>query len=233
MTSGSSSYPKAGARLTGRSRAPLVALLIAASACATALSVPPPRPLVVRSGARVYADEGRLSDIDIWVRAQQENIIVDPSFWIMEKRSGEETYPWDGLRISGDTAEVLVYAGAPDSGSFVSFYGHFHMMDKMDRLEEFLPEAMDAEGYELERAILARVSDAWLYGRSAFDTPPYGPLDQLLFSRENGYLDAFLLTARSDEFEEEFDTWRRENPGQAEEFRQWFVETFEQEPPGS
>ena len=105
-------------------------------------------------------------------------------------------------------------------------------MDTMDRLDEVIPEAVGTHGYELERAILARVSDAWLYGRAAFDIPPYGPLDELMFSRENGYLDAFILTARPEEFEEEHDTWLRENPGGAEEYRQWFLETFEREPPG-
>jgi hypothetical protein len=105
-------------------------------------------------------------------------------------------------------------------------------MDNLGRLDEVLPEAVGAEGYELERAILARVSDAWLYGRSVFDIPPYGPLDELMFSRENGYLDAFILTARAEEFEEARVTWLQENPGRGEEYRRWFVETFEMEPPG-
>ena len=213
-------------------RAPVVALVMVAAACAAGTALPAPRTLVVRSGARIYAEEGRLSEIDIWVRNQQNNIVADPTFLVAEKRSSERTYPWDGLRISGDTAEVLVYAGAPDTGSFMAFYGHYHIMDVMDRLEEFLPEGVGLEGYELERAILARVSDAWLYGRAAFDTPPYGPLDELLFANENGFLDAFILTARPDEFEEARRAWERDSPGQAEEYRRWFVETFESEPPG-
>jgi len=173
-----------------------------------------------------------LDEIDIWVREHQENIVLDPSFLIAEKSSAEETYPWDGLTITGDTAEVLVYAAAPESGSILSFYGHFHLMDKMDRLDEFLPEAVGAQGYELERAILARVSDAWMYGRAVFDIAPYAPLDELMFSHENGYLDAFILTARPEEFEEERDTWLKENPGREEEYARWFLETFETEPPG-
>lgn len=205
---------------------------LAAGACAGAYALPAPRTLVVRSGARIQADEARLAEIDIWVRAQQENIILDPSFMVLEKGSPTETYPWDGLRINGDTVEVLVYTAAPESGSFMSFYGHFHLMDKMNRLDEFLPEAVDAEGYELERAILARVSDAWLYGRAAFDSPPYGPLDELMYSYEYGYLDAFILTGRPEEFESERRTWLQENPGRDEEYRQWFIETFETEPLG-
>ena len=232
MTLGSSSFSPPERRRRWRSRVVLIAGALAAGACAGAYSLPAPRPLVVRSGARVYADEARLDEIDIWVREHQENIVLDPSFLIAEKRSTEETYPWDGLTITGDTAEVLVYAAAPESGSILSFYGHFHLMDKMDRLDEFLPEAVGTEGYQLERAILARVSDAWMYGRAVFDIAPYAPLDELLFSHENGYLDAFILTARPEEFEEERDTWLRENPGQEQEYARWFVETFETEPPG-
>ena len=232
MTFGSSLHSAAERRRPQGSGALLIAGALAAGACAGVYSLPSPRTLVNHTGARIYADEARLAEIDIWVREQQENIIVDPSFWIIENRSEVETYPWDALSISGDTAVVLVYASAPESGSFMSFYGHFHLMDTMDRLDEVLPEAVDAEGYELERAILSRISDAWLYGRAVFDMAPYGPLDELLFSYENGYLDAFILTARPEEFEERRDTWLQENPGREEEYRRWFVETFEREPPG-
>ena len=232
MTFGSSLHSAAERRRPQGSGALLIAGALAAGACAGVYSLPSPRTLVNHTGARIHADEARLAEIDIWVREQQENIIVDPSFWIIETSSEVETYPWDALSISGDTAVVLVYASAPESGSFMSFYGHFHLMDTMDRLDEVLPEAVDAEGYELERAILSRISDVWLYGRAVFDMAPYGPLDELLFSHENGYLDAFILTARPEEFEERRDTWLQENPGREEEYRRWFVETFEREPPG-
>ena len=210
----------------------LIAGALAAGACAGAYSLPAPRPLVVRSGERLFADRARLAEIDVWVREQQENIIVDPTFLIIENRSSVVTYPWQALTITGDTAAVLVYAAAPESGSILSFYGHYHLMDSLGRLDEVLPEAVGSVGYELERAILSRVSDAWLYGRSAFDMPPYGPLDELMFSSENGYLDAFILTARQEEFEEERSAWLQENPGRDEEYRQWFLNTFELEPPG-
>lgn len=229
---GSSTHNVTGHRRRQGSRALLIAAALAVGACASAYVLPSPRTLVTHTGARIRADEGRLAEIDDWVRAQQENIIVDPSFWIIESRATVETYPWDALTISSDTAVVLVYALAPESGSFMSIYGHFHLMGIMDRLEEVLPEAIGAEGYGLERAILSRLSDAWLYGRSAFDIPPYSPLDELLFSHENGYLDAFILTARPEEFEEERSTWIEENPGREEKYRRWFVTTFETEPPG-
>ncbi|SVC32725.1 uncharacterized protein METZ01_LOCUS285579, partial [marine metagenome] len=46
------------------------------------------------------------------------------------------------------------------------------------------------------------------------------------------YLDAFILTARTDEFEEERKEWIEANPEGPDEYRQWFIETFEREPPG-
>jgi hypothetical protein len=232
MSFGSSLFGATPRRRQQISGTVLIAGALAAGACAASYSLPAPRTLVVRSGARLVTDRARLSEIDIWVREQQENIIIDPAFLIIEDRTSVETYPWEALTIKGDTAVVMVYGSAPESASVVSFYGHFHLMDNLDRLDEVLPEAVAAEGYELERAILGRVSDAWLYGRSAFDMPPYGPLDELLFSRENGYLDAFILTARPEEFEEERGAWLQENPGREEEYRRWFLETFEVNPPG-
>ena len=232
MTFGSPTPNVTGHCRRQASRALLIAAALAAGACASTYSLPSPRTLVTHTGARLRVDEGRLAEIDTWVRAQQENIIVDPSFWIIESRTAVETYPWDALTISGDTAVVLVYALAPESGSFMSIYGHFHLMDILGRLKEVLPEAIGAERYGLERAILSRLSDAWFYGRSAFDIPPYGPLDELLFSHESGYLDAFILTARPEEFGEERGMWLEENPGREEAYRRWFVEAFETEPPG-
>ncbi len=208
-----------------------VALLIV-GACTTVAPLPAPRSLIVRSGARLQADQARLSQIDLWVRDQQENITLDPSFWIVERPTPVETYPWDGLTISEDTAYVMVPSVAPESGSIMAFYGHYHLMKKMERLDEFLPEAEEAEGYELEKAILTRVADAWLYGRALFDMTPYGPLDELMYARENGFLEALILTSRPDEFEDERTAWLNANPGQQEEYRRWFLETFEREPPG-
>ena len=103
----------------------LIAGALAAGACSGGYALPAPRPLVVRSGARLFADQARLAEIDVWVRRQQESIITDPTFWIVETRSSMETYPWQALSISSDTAVVQVYAAAPESGSVVSFYGPF------------------------------------------------------------------------------------------------------------
>ena len=144
---------------------------------------------------------------------------MDPSFWIIENATPVETYPWDGLTITADTAFVLVPAVAPESGAIMSFYGHYHLMKKMGRLDEFLPEAVDAEGYALERAILTRVADAWLYGRALFDMTPYGPLDEIMYAREHGFLEALILTARPDEFADERSAWLDANPGRQEEYR--------------
>jgi hypothetical protein len=211
-----------------------VAAVLVLGACTTVAPLPAPRSLIVRSGARLQPDQARLSQIDLWLRDQQQNITLDPSFMIIENPTPVETYPWDGLTISedADTAYVLVPSVAPESGSIMAFYGHYHLMKKMERLDEFLPEAAEAEGYELERAILARVADAWLYGRALFDMTPYGPLDELMYAREHDYLEAMILTSRPDEFDAERTAWMDANPGKQEEYRSWFMETFEREPPG-
>ncbi len=208
-----------------------------AGACSTLAPLPAPRSLVVRSGARLHVDMGRLQPIHTWVMEQQESIVQDPSFWVIQNSVDIESYPWDGLAIHGDTAEVLVPRFAPDTGSFMSLYGHFHLMKLLGRLSEFLPEAVDGkgvelDGYELEKAILTRLSDAWLYGRASFDMTPYGPLDELMYARESGFLDAFILTARGNEFVDEREAWLAANPVCETEFHAWFLETFEQEPLG-
>jgi len=65
-----------------------------------------------------------------------------------------------------------------------------------------------------------------------FNAAAYEPLEEILYSNENGYLDAFILTARGDEFAEERQRWLQEDPEALERFHEWFVETFHREPPG-
>jgi hypothetical protein len=215
----------------------LVCMFLVLSGCAKPDVVPSPRSLIIRSGARIPPQEERTVEIDSWVRVQQENIRIDPTFWIIGKESSEDLYPWDSLRISSDTAEVLAPASVPEAWSILSMYGHFHLMKKMGRIGEFLPEAIgidgeEAEGYELEKLILSRLSDAWLFGRSAYDMSSYGPLDELLYAKENGYLEAFILIGRPTEFKSEKDLWEKQNPTESSEYQAWFLETFERKPPG-
>ena len=195
--------------------------------------IPTPRPIVIYSGARLRADVDSMKAVNEWVNREQDNIVNDPGFMVETGLAVEEVYPWDGLEFAGaDTVKVRLDPRAPDARLVFEIYAHQHLMARMGRQEEWLPEAPTARGYELERAILSRVADAWLLGRTTFDTQPYAPLDELIFAKEAGYLDAFIFTARPDEFAEARARWARENPDAADRYRSWFVETFNREPPG-
>lgn len=201
-------------------------------ACGGQQSVPSPRPLILHSGARLAPTQDRLNEIDQWIRPQLENIEEDPSFLIRTVARDTMVYPWEGLAIQGDTANVAMQRGVAEARVPYLIYAHLHLMDRMSGLEEWLPDAADAGEYERERAFLERTADAWLYGRSAWDAPPYEALDQLTYARENGQLDALIFTARPDRFAEARREWLAENPGGIEEYRRWFLDTFEREPPG-
>ena len=209
-------------------------MVIGTGACAAGpAALPDPRPLVIRSGARLHPEKPRMEEIDRWFRPQMENIEQDPTFLIETVVRDSEAYPWESLLIEGDTARIGVEGGrSPEARTAYMIYAHLHLMKVMGRLDEFLPGAEEAEGYALERAILARVSDVWLYGRGVFDATAYDPLEELTYSNESGNLDAFILTARGEEFGEERRAWLQEDPDALERYRQWFVDTFEREPPG-
>jgi len=208
-------------------------LALATSACGSGRApLGPPRPLVVHSGVRISPDPERLEEIYEWVTAEDESIELDPSFWLEPVAAEEATYPWETLIVGPDTTRYQFPRLAPDAQTSYSIYAHLHIMKRMGRLDEWLPDHADAEGYELERAIVSRVSDSWLLGRASFDTPPFDLLDQLLYAKEFGYLDEFLLTARSEEFAEERDAWIADNPGRMEAYEAWFRETFDRAPPG-
>jgi hypothetical protein len=187
---------------------------------------------VIFSGVRITAEAEKMREVDEWLRRQMENIERDPAFLIVTVAEDSTTFPWETLDISGDTARINFQRRAPDAQTPFMLYAHFHLMERMDRLERWLPEAHEEEGLDLELAILERIADAWLYGRSIYDAAPYGPLDKILYAREFGYLRALVLTAREDDFRAERERWLAENPDGLEEFRSWFEETFAQEPPG-
>ncbi|RMH22787.1 MAG: hypothetical protein D6701_01020 [Gemmatimonadetes bacterium] len=209
-----------------------VAALLLMTACAAASTLPQPRSLIVRSGARLQPDPARMEAVDIWFREEVRNIEEDPSFLISAQPVDEPVMPWEGLTISGDTAEIQVQRTAPDAVTVYNIYAHLKLMQERGELGDWLPGGDTLSGYQAERAIVARVAEAWLYGRSVFDLAPYQPMDELVYAAENGYLDAYLLTARADEFREERRRWLDEDPDAQERYRAWFRETFETDPPG-
>lgn len=211
----------------------LVAITLPACAGGGRPVLPDARPIVIRSGARVFPEKERMLEIDTWFRAQVKNIEEDPSFWIITRPREDPTYPWETLYLHADSAEVAFESRRPPEAAVVyQIYAHFHLMKVYGRLGEFLPEAADSEGFLLERAILTRVAEAWLLGRAVYLAEAYEPLEELVYANENGYLDALILTARGEEFGDERRAWLQEDPGALERYRSWFVETFSREPPG-
>ncbi len=216
---------------------PLVLAVIAGSfsACSSGDTpdLPSPRPIVVRSGARVRPDAARLEEINIWFVAQRDNIELDPTFLIDVANRPTPAYPWESLFIEGDTARIGLELDKSFEAQYpYMVYAHYYLMRDMGRLGEFLPGGEGLEGYALERAILARVADSWLLGRASYDAVAYDPLEEILYANEAGYLDALILTARGEEFDRERQAWLREDPEALERYRSWFVETFDREPPG-
>ncbi len=217
-------------------RRALVAIAVLATpACGTAqFELPEPRRLVILSGERLAPTKERMEEVDAWLREQMDSITLDPSFMIYTNGQEGPVYPWERLEVNerGDTANVSAQARPGISGPY-TIYAHLHLMAAQSRLDRWLPEAVGAGDFELEKAILARVSDSWLYQRSIFDAPPNGILDELMYSNENGYLDAFILTARPNAFVEARRDWLAADPDAQEAYVAWFRRAFERDPPGA
>ncbi len=210
----------------------LLAAGLAGCRSSAPVQIPDPRTIIVSSGERIRVDSARMDAIYEWVTAENENIEMDPAFLIVSVPAARESLPWETLTIEGDTARVQYDRAHPDIVTLYNIYAHLHLMKRMGRLEEFLPEHADAEGYELERAIVERIADAWLLGRAVLDAPAYEPLDQITYAHEAGYLDAYLLVSRGEEFPEARVRWEQENPGELDEYSAWFERVFESDPPG-
>lgn len=198
------------------------------------VQIPEPRPLVIYTGVRLSTDRERMQEVHEWVTRAVETIREDPSFFLDQSIVPEPAYPWETLEFRpDDTVRIAFERSAPDAQTSYWVYAFLHQMDRMDRLDEWLPEAEGLEGFELERAIVGRTADSWLLGRSSFDTHPYRPLDELIFAQDAGMLDVFILAARPDEFPDARERFLAENPDGFEEFGTWYRETFGGEPPGT
>ena len=195
--------------------------------------MPTPRPLVVTSGARLTADNERLQEIYGWVIRADEQISLDPSFWIAYEPVPVAAFPWETMEfLEEDSVRIGYESSAPDVQTSYGIYAFLHLMDRMERMEEWFPEAAELEGYELEKFIVERTAESWLLGRTVFDTHPYGLLDEVIYAQDRGYFDEFFAMARGEDFPEELEEFREENPGRLEAYREWFVDTFDHEPPG-
>lgn len=211
----------------------LAVLVLAGAGCGGGdIQLPPARPIVVFSGERLRVEPARMDSIYGWLQDEVDQIELDPTFLIAGVPTVRETLPWETLTIEGDTARIQYDRAHPDVVTPFNIYAHLHLMDRMGRLDEWLPDHVGASGFDLERAIVGRVADAWLLGRAVFDAPAYGPLDELMYASEAGYLDPYLLFARPEEFAEEKAAWEQAHPGGGDEYREWFMRTFDTEPRG-
>lgn len=215
-------------------RATTIALLMSPMLGACGGQTPPPetRSVIVYSGVRLQPDAERMAEVESWLRPQLEEIQTNPGFLIRMIREDETRYPWDGLEIYGDTADIHLQTTAADAETPYQIYAHLRLVQDYGTLEEWAPEAAGLEGLEAEEAILTRVADVWLLGRSVFDTQPFGPMDELLYSSEYGYLEDFILATQGDRFAEERERYLEERPERAEEFEEWLEATFERTEPG-
>jgi hypothetical protein len=216
-----------------------VALAPLAAACGGGeIELPPPRPIVVTSGERLRADPARMDSIYAWLTVQNSNIEEDPTFLIEGVPAARESLPWQTLTLAVhpgpqiDTARFQYDRAHPDITTAFNIYAHLHLMKQLNLLADWLPEDAGAEGFDLERAIVGRMADAWLLGRAVFDAPAYQPLDELIYAKDAGYLDAYLLVARAREFADARQRWEQEKPGELEAYRSWFRRAFNREPPG-
>ncbi len=207
------------------------ALLISVAACSGQLPALQPRPIIVYSGERVQTNPERMAEVESWLTPQLERISLDPDFLIRLSAVAESGYPWDTIEITADTVDLDLATTGADAESVYLVYGYLRLLGEWGSLDEVVPAAAGQSEYGVERAILMRVADVWLLGRSVFSTAPYAPLDELVYAHEFGYLDEFIFATQADRFVDSAAAHRAEQPGSEAEFRTWFRQTFEADGP--
>jgi hypothetical protein len=213
-----------------------VTLALVLSGCASGETMPTTRTVVNAEGARLTPDAARMAGTSAWINAELENIDQDPSFMLIPTPEDTISYPWKSLEVirnqAQDTVKIAFDRLGGDAITAYNLYAHMHLMAEVGRIGEFFPEAEGLQGFELERAILARVSEAWLYGRSVLSTIPHPVWDEIMYATESGFLEPMILVAQGDRFADERRSWEESNPQALTRYRDWFRATFDREPPG-
>jgi hypothetical protein len=134
------------------------------------------------------------------------------------------SYPWETLVIQGDTARI------GNSGlEYVphSVYAYLHLLEAQGRLALWLPDAAGADALARELAILDATADAYLLSRGGLGGDPQPLLEELLYARQAGRLEAFLLTRNPNAFPVQRGSWLVQNPDAEEDYLRWHRETFD------
>lgn len=219
-------------------------LLFAASLCVVGATwacvgpppIPPARPVINAEGLRLSPPAARMDATAAWVNAQLEEIDVNPGFLISTQFQSTVTYPWESLEIKlnprQDTAAIAVDGLGSDAQTPYMLYAHLKLLEARGELGQWMPGGETLEGLDRELAILARVGESWLYGRSVFSTIAHPVWDEIMYASELGFLRPLVLVARPDEFPQEREAWETEDPGGLERYATWFRRSFDREPPG-
>jgi len=206
-------------------------LSLALGGCGGGSTVLKPRSIVNFTGERILADPEAMAQVEIWLRPQLEDIERNPSFLIRMLRENQPLYPWSRFRVLADTAQLALENNVQDAETPFLVYAHLRLMATRDELGRWLPGSEGLQGLELERAMQERIADLWLLGRSVFDTQAHGPLDEILYAREAGFLNEFILLTQPQRFEAERADYFAARPEREEAFREWFRRVFEADGP--
>jgi len=211
----------------------LPTLLVILAACGGTLPAPEIRSVVIYSGERIITTPERMSAVEAWLRPQLDHIGTSRRFLIRVIPVNLIRYPWNAIKFEGaDVVEVEIAEVAPDAETPFLIYSHLRFLQEQGGIGEWAPELEGLEGFELEKGILTRVSDVWLLGRSAFDTEPFGPMDELMYAREHGFLDDLILTTQRERFPLEAEAYWAGEQSRLREFVAWMERTFDREQPG-
>ena len=63
-----------------------------------------------------------MKEVNEWVTREQENIEMDPSFWVISQPNASDVYPWEGLRISNDSVWVQLPLAGNDASLVYNIY---------------------------------------------------------------------------------------------------------------
>jgi hypothetical protein len=99
-----------------------------------------------------------MDSIYAWLTAENENIELDPTFLIDGVPAARQRLPWESLTIEGDTARIEYDRAHPDIVTPYNIYAHLHLMKRMNRVADWLPDyAGDARVRAARRGdVLAR-----------------------------------------------------------------------------
>jgi len=181
------------------------------------------------SGLELVFDRTALVRMNDTTDALRENLELDPlvAYYSsfdepVDETAGTLALPWNAVDVLTDSlAAVLTPGNLREADRAYVNYAVIRMRNVRGD-----PDVSCDAIMALEVEAVSAFADGWVVARALFGGPPYAPLDELAFAREDGVLAGLIGEAGNPQLGGCLAIWREEHSAEMQSYREWRESRF-------